>query len=339
MFADRARLNPNRPHRRLHRADRARATQRGIALVIVLWIMVLLAAIAVGMGQDTRTETMLTRNQLSLAKARALADGAVELAMFEHLRPPFPDKVWFPNGAVHGWEEEGVKYAVSLAWESGRIDMNVAREPLLKGLFMSAVGLPAEDVDRIVDAIMDWRDPDDAKRLHGAEAADYKAAGRNYVPANANFETIEELQRVLGMTPETYAKIADLITVHSRQPGIDPNGASRGVLLAIPNMTPEIVDTYIQQREIARASNQPPPLLPQAVGYVSIGTAGFHVNATIRMPDGVTFVREAVVQPTGNPKRPLTYLAWREGLPLDYPTLPILPPGGANPGLSSSAKP
>jgi len=339
VFPDRTRLNPNRSRRRLHRADRAQDAQRGIALVIVLWIMVLLAAIAVGMGQDTRTETMLTRNQLSLAKARALADGAVELAMFEHLRPPFPDKVWFPNGAVHGWEEEGVKYAVSLAWESGRIDMNVAREPLLKGLFMSAAGLPAEDVDRIVDAIMDWRDPDDAKRLHGAEAADYKAAGRNYVPANANFETIEELQRVLGMTPETYAKIADLITVHSRQPGIDPNGASRGVLLAIPNMTPEIVDTYIQQREIARASNQPPPPLPQAVGYQSIGTAGFHINATIRMPDGVTFVREVVVQPTGNPKRPLNYLAWREGLPLDYPTLPILPPGGANPGLSSSAKP
>ena len=339
MVPDCARLNPNRPRRRLQRAGRAPDTQRGIALVIVLWIMVLLGAIAIGMGQETRTETMLTRNQLSLAKARALADGAVELAMFEHLRPPFPEKVWFPNGAVHGWDDEGVKYAVSLAWESGRIDMNVAREPLLKGLFMSAAGLPADDVDRIVDAIMDWRDPDDAKRLHGAEAADYKAAGLNYVPANANFETIEELQRVLGMTPGTYATIADLITVYSRQPGIDPNGASRGVLLAIPNMTPEIVDTYIQQREIARASNQPPPPLPQAVGYVSIGTAGFHVNATIRMPDGVTFVREAVVQPTGNPKRPLMYLAWREGLPLDYPTLPILPPGGTNPGLSSSAKP
>ena len=338
MLPDPGRFNPNRPRRRSYGTGGAPPTERGIALVIVLWIIVLLATIAVGMGQDTRTETMLTRNQLSLVKARALADGAVELAMFEHLRPPFPEKVWFPNGAVHGWEEDGVKYAVSLAWESGRIDMNVAREPLLKGLFMSAAGIPADEVDSLVDAIMDWRDPDDAKRLHGAEAADYKAAGRTYVPANANFETIEELQRVLGMTPETYAKIADLITVHSRQPGIDPNGASRGVLLAIPNMTPEIVDTFIQQRELARANNQPPPPLPQAVGYVSIGTAGFHVNATIRMPDGVTFVREAVVQPTGNPKRPLLYLAWREGLPLEYPTLPILPPGGVNPGISSSTK-
>ena len=30
-----------------------------------------------------------------------------------------------------------------------------------------------------------------------------------------------------------------------------------------------------------------------------------------------------VVQPTGNPKRPLQYLAWREGLPLDYPTAQV----------------
>ena len=323
---------------RSHRSS-PRRSQRGIALIIVLWITVLLSLIAVGMGQDSRTETLLTRNQLSLAKARALADGAVERAMYEHLRPPFTEKVWFPNGAVHGWEEDGVKYAASIAWESGRIDMNVAREPLLKGLFMSAAGLSADDADRLVDAVMDWRDPDDAKRLHGAEAPEYRAAGRNYVPANANFETIEEVQRVLGMTPEIYAKIADLITVYSRQPGIDPAGASRGVLMSIPNMTPEIVDAFIAQREVSRATGQPMPVLPQAVGYVSMGTAGFHVNATVRMPDGVVFVREVVAQPTGNPKRPLQYLTWREGLPLDFPTAPIVPPGGANPGLSSTVRP
>lgn len=312
----------------------------------MLWITILLATIAIGMSQDSRTQTLLTRNQLALAKARALADGGVERAMYEHLRPPYPGKVWFPNGAVHGWEEDGAKLAVSLAYESGRIDVNVAREPLLKGLFASAAGLKPEDVDHLVDAIMDWRDPDDAKRLNGAEAADYRAAGRNYVPANANFETIEELQRVLGMTPEIYSKVANLITVHSRQPGIDPAGASRAVLMSIPNMTSEIVDTYIQQRELARANNQPAPPLPQAVGYVSIGATGFHVNATVRMPDGEIFSREVVVQPTGNPKRPLQYLAWREGVPIEY-VEPVAAtetgkpglPGSGNPGLSAAGKP
>ena len=333
--------NPFFAARRLNPSGRRPRRQRGIALIIVLWITILLATIAIGMTQDSRTQTMLTRNQLELAKARALADGAVERAMYEHLKPPSPEKSWFPNGAVHGWEEDGAKVAVSLAYESGRIDMNVAREPLLKGLFTTAAGLKPEDADHIVDAIMDWRDPDDAKRLNGAEAADYRAAGRNYVPANANFETIEELQRVLGMTPEIYAKIADLITVHSRQPGIDPAGASRAVLMSIPNMTQEIVDNFIEAREWARASNQPAPPLPQAVGYVSIGASGFHINATVRMPGGEVFVREVVVQATGDPKRPLQYLAWREGTPLEYP--PPAPVAAENqpvkPGLSGESKP
>jgi general secretion pathway protein K len=333
--------NPIRPRRRLQGLGRGSARQRGIALVIVLWITILLATIALGMSQDSRTQTLLTRNQIAMAKARALADGAVERAMYEQLMPPSPEKVWFPNGAVHSWEEDGAKLAVSLAYESGRIDMNVAREPLLKGLLTSSAGLKPEDADRLVDAIMDWRDPDDAKRLNGAEAPEYRAAGRNYVPANANFETIEELQRVLGMTPEIYAKIADLITVHSRQPGIDPASASRSVLLAIPNITPEIIDAFIQQRDLARATNQPVPPLRQAVGYVSMGTSGFHVNATVRMPDGAVFVREVVVQPTGNPKRPLQYLAWREGVPLDNPDAALASQAAipAKPGLPGTSKP
>jgi general secretion pathway protein K len=306
--------------------------------VIVLWITILLATIALGMSQDSRTENLLTRNQLALARARALADGAVERAMYEHLRPPTPDKNWFPNGAVHGWDEDGARIAVSLAYESGRIDMNFAREPLLKGLFTSAAGLKSEDVDRLVDAIMDWRDPDDAKRLNGAEAPEYRAAGRKYVPANGNFETVEELQRVLGMTPEIYAKVADLITVNSRQPGIDPGGASRAVLLSIPKMTPEIVDAFLEAREWARANNQALPPLPQAVGFQSIGAAGFHVNATVRMPGGEIFVREVVVQPTGNPKRPLQYLAWREGPPLDYPES-VVTSETVKPGLPAMGKP
>ena len=323
--------------RRRPTSSPAAQRQQGVALVIVLWITVLLAAIALGIGQDSRTESLLVRNQLALAKARGLADGAVERAMFEHLRPPFPEKVWFPNGAVHAWDEDGAKVAASVAYESGRIDMNFAREPLLKGLLMSAAGLKLEDADNIVDAIMDWRDPDELKRTHGAEAGDYKAAGRNYVPANANFETIEEVQRVLGMTPEIYAKIADLITVHSRQPGIDPAGASRGVLLAIPSLTPEIIDDYIQRRDNARQLNQPAPPLPQAVGYVSIGAAGFHVNGTVRMPDGEIFVREVVVQPTGDPKRPLQYLTWREGVPLEQPVAADQTPP-PTPGLSDPAR-
>ena len=69
---------------------------------------------------------------------------------------------------------------------------------------------------------------------------------------------------------------------------------------------------------------------------MSIGAAGFHVNGTVRMPDGEIFVREVVVQPTGDPKRPLQYLTWREGLPLEQPAPEQSPKPPPTPGLPNA---
>ena len=46
---------------------------RGIALVVVLWMLTLLAVIAASFTTTTRTETRLARNLVENAKAEALA--------------------------------------------------------------------------------------------------------------------------------------------------------------------------------------------------------------------------------------------------------------------------
>ena len=53
--------------------------QRGIALVLVLWLTILLMVIAGGFAFSMRSEAMSARNALSLAQVRAVTDGAVEL--------------------------------------------------------------------------------------------------------------------------------------------------------------------------------------------------------------------------------------------------------------------
>ena len=62
-----------------------------------------------------------------------------------------------------------------------------------------------------------------------------------------------ELARVLGMTPGLVARLADNLTIYSRQSGINPQTASREVLLSIPNVTPDAVDAYIALRNEAVA--------------------------------------------------------------------------------------
>ena len=121
--------------------------------------------------------------------------------------------------------------------ETSKIDLNSANEVLLKGPMMQVGELDVDAAARIVDAILDWRDPDDLRRPNGAEQADYLAAKLKSGPGNAPFVSVGEFGRVLGVTPELLERVSRSLTVYSRQAGINPATASRGVLLALPNAT------------------------------------------------------------------------------------------------------
>jgi general secretion pathway protein K len=220
---------------------------------------------------------------------------------------------WNVNGIPHSWRDGEITLNANAVDESARIDLNAAPDALLKNALIVAGGVDESEAAHLVDAIADWRDPDDLKRLNGAEEADYRAAGRNYGPANAPFETVGELARVLGITPEIYARVAPLLTVYSRQPGINATTASREVLLALPGATEDLVDTYIAQRAAALQNRLPVPNFPPASAFPGAAIPVWRIHAEATAPDGVTFVREAVLRPSGDPRRPLVALAWSEG--------------------------
>ena len=289
-----------------------RDRQQGIALVLTLWLTVLLTAIAGGFAYSMHTEAVAAGNAISVARVRAAADGAVERAVYELAKPRLPG-AWIPNGAAHAWKDGEIDLSVRATDETAKIDLNSANEVLLRGLFTQIGGVDAETAGRLVDAVIDWRDPDDFRRPNGAESADYQGAGAKVVPANAPFETVGEVSRVLGMTPAVYARIAPSVTVYSRTAGINPLTASRDVLLALPNADPAVVDAYLVQREDAIANNLPPPPYPPAAGFTAGAIQTWRIRAEARLFDGVTFVREAVARPSPDPARPLVVLAWIEG--------------------------
>jgi general secretion pathway protein K len=285
--------------------------QRGVALILVLWLTVMLTVIAGSFAYGMRNEALAARNTVSWAQARSLADGAIHRTVFELLRPKVSPDMWAADGTVRAWDDDGARIVVSVVDESGKIDLNTAPNALLKGLLIAAGGLDEPTAAQFIDIIADWKDADDLRRPNGAEAADYKAAGSPYTPANAFFETVPELQRVLGMTPALYAKLADNLTVHSRLGGVNPLYASRATLLALPGATPAIVDTYLAQRRDALAAKLPPPPFPLA-GFPAGAINLWRIRAEVTMGDGVSFVREAVVRP-GDQRRLLTVLVWQEG--------------------------
>lgn len=285
--------------------------QRGVALVLVIWVSVLLTVIASSFIVERRTESLIMHNSMSLARAEAAADAGVQRGVMEMYRGDNSPGIWRRDGTPQEWNFDGVPVRVELRDESAKIDINTASDPLLRGLLLSS-GLNDEEATKVLDAILDWRDPDSFKRPNGAEEAEYRAAGLTYKPANSQFQAIEELQLVLGMRPEIYRRLAPSITVFSRQPGVNTPIASREVLLAIPGLTSEIVDQYIAKREEARGLGQPLPILAQAGAYNSGNTMVVAVRSEARLEDGTIFGREAVAILRPIPRKPVTFVAWRE---------------------------
>jgi general secretion pathway protein K len=291
---------------------RARSRQRGVALVLVMWVAVILGVVAASFILERRTETMIVMNSIAMARAEAAADAGVARALAESYRnDPTALEAWKRDGTPHDWQFEGFSVRVEMRDESAKIDLNPASEALLRGLLVSS-GVADEDANRLLDAILDWRDPDSFKRPNGAEEPDYRAAGLAYRPGNAPFQAMEELQLVLGMRPEIYRRIAPSITVYSRQPGVNTQVASREVLLAIPGLTSEVVDEYIARREAARAAGEPLPTLPQAGAFAAGMTPVLNVRSVARSDGGAVFTREAVALLRPVPRKPVTFVAWRE---------------------------
>ena len=293
------------------RKGRPPRSQRGVALVLVMWVSILLAVIASSFIFEARTDMLVVRNSISIARAQAAADAGVHRAVFELYRSDNSPEAWRRDGTPHDWTFDATPVRVEIGDESGKIDINTAAEPLLRGLLVS-VGLTEEEAAKLLDAIIDWRDTDSLKRVNGAEEQDYTAAGLTYRPANAQFQAIEELQLVLGMRPETYRRMAPLVTVFSRQPGISSQLASREVLLAVPGVTSAVVDNYLAQRDAARAARQPIPLMREGAAFTANLTTVANIRSEARLDDGTVFAREAIALLRPSPRRAVTFLAWRE---------------------------
>lgn len=289
--------------------------QEGVALILVLWVLALLTVIAGSFVSSMRTETLLARNLVTQAQARALADGAVQRGIYELSKPPGDAGVWKADGNSHEWEASDAKVRLVMGDESGKIDLNTASDTLLRGLFMSA-GLGEPESQSLLDAVLDWRDPDEIRRPSGAEAAEYAAAGKKYVPANAPFEVVEEFGQVLGVSPALFRKLQGTLTVLSRQAGLNPAMASRQALLAIPGADMNLVEHYLAQRQGVVGGGQPAPPFPIASDVAQAGrSAAYWLQAEVTLASGEAFVREAVVTlvPTPRTRRPYTVLSWKEG--------------------------
>ncbi|MEX6500761.1 general secretion pathway protein GspK [Pseudomonas zhanjiangensis] len=239
------------------RAVERNRSVRGVALVGVLWLLVLLSLIALNLSAGSRTELQLAGNARLAASARHVAEAGVNWGIWSLLQANTSG--WLADGSSRSLELDGISVEVALFDEQGKIDLNEADPQLLVGLFES-VGLDERAALAQVDAILDWRDEDDLLHPAGAEEEQYRALGLP-PPANRPFQRLEELRRVLGIDEALYQRVLPALTLYSNKAEVNPLVAPREVLLALPGISADSIDRFIEQRRRNYETGQRPPLL------------------------------------------------------------------------------
>jgi general secretion pathway protein K len=264
----------------------------GFALIIVLWTLVLISFIVAHLTANGRTETRIASNLVADAVAEAADDGAIFAAIF-NLLDPNRERRWQLDGPARELTIGNSRVMVRLQDEAGRINPNSASPELLEAL-LRVTGSDAESARRLATSIGEWVGSAPAGRQQNAQLADYRAAGLDYGPAGAPLETIDELGRVLGMTPDVLRAIRPHLTLFGPPEPNSPS-ADSSVMAALSRIAPA--------SQIAAPRNQTaqnPEIVRITAGASGPGSARVERSAVVRI--GATLPRGYAV------------LAWGKGL-------------------------
>lgn len=208
---------------RVERRNGARASERGVALLVTLLAVTLLTVVVIEFTYSTEVDAHLSRNALNAMQARYLARSGLVLgemalkldAVAKHKVPPERPPVetladpWAQPFAPMPVADNFGTAGFTIVDQSARFNLNAlavrpaapndqARLEVRKQLFqgiLTALGIG----DRLLFAVLDWLDPDDeVSSESGAEKEYYLALAPPYLPRNGPFLTLDELALVRG---------------------------------------------------------------------------------------------------------------------------------------------
>ena len=316
----------------------------GIALIIVMIVIIVLAVLAGGFAYSMKVETRLARNSNFVSDMENNARTAVErvrylLAM--QLRDPIHGRYTSLNhlknigqpstNELVSWitlvnkEHPIGETAVEIVDLERKFNLSAIRDERYSPVLQRALEMMGVDpiqVTDIVDSYLDWVDPDDNKRIHGAESEFYATLNpaAPYVAKNGLMDDVSELLMIRGMTLETFfgagrtgmrpgfgsapksapigqspggggasVGLVDLFTtISAAGTAVNANTASAEVLQLLPGMDAELARSIIE----ARAG---PDHVDETDDDIPFYTSGELINAAGMTPELVSAMSSSLV--------------------------------------------
>lgn len=245
--------------------------QRGVALLVVLWIFIFLLVVAFDFSASVREEATAAHRYSDETQGYYIALAGFERGVYEFLQQPTGREALGTQKKADifdgDWHEEalgGGAFRVRWVDEGGKININRADEETLRRVFTN-LGIEEPNKAILVDSIMDWRDPDDLHRASGAENDYYRSLTPPYTAKNGPFDTVEDLLWVRGMTPELFygygdaqgdraentqrAGLREIFTVDSPIDRVNLRTASADVIHALTGIPLEKSRRFVDERK------------------------------------------------------------------------------------------
>lgn len=248
------------------------ANQRGVALIVVLWIFIFLFVVAFDFSAAVREEAAATQRFSDETQGYYLAVAGFQRGLYDFLNQP-PSATAQPDPAksdlIDGnWREEKLGaglFRVRLVDEGGKINLNRVDDKVLRRVFNN-LGVDASVADIIVDSIMDWRDADDLHRVNGAESDYYRTLSPAYSAKNGPLDSIEDLLWIRGMTPALFygstddgpegqperqprVALRDVFTIDSPIDRVNLRTATAEVIHAMTGIPLEKCRSFVEERK------------------------------------------------------------------------------------------
>ncbi|MCY7319245.1 MAG: general secretion pathway protein GspK, partial [Ramlibacter sp.] len=145
-------MNPGETRREA--AGPERGTQRGVALIAVLWVVAALSILVTGLVQTQREEIRSAVSARIRLQADAVGQGAIHVAV-QTLNQQSQRRERLARIKV---PYDGVEVIVEVQPFSGLVDVNLAPPPLLAALFSVNGGLDVGAATRLAASVVALRD-------------------------------------------------------------------------------------------------------------------------------------------------------------------------------------
>lgn len=190
-----------------------RFDHRGVALIMVLWMVAALSIAVMGIVHAMRSETRVLLAQRQMLQLQARGEAVVALMLQElSLSQPAGQLPWAKRTVVF----DGQTAQVEMWSVNGWVDVAQASPALLQTLFATAGGVGSAQAKALAQAVVKWREPD---AVSGAES---------------RMNVVEDLMRVPGMSYDLYARLRPLVFAHAQGVGkVNPAAAPLDVLVVL----------------------------------------------------------------------------------------------------------